>query len=156
MTIGTDGADRRFSGILHDLTTRVRLEEQLREQAALARLGEMAAVIAHEVRNPLAGVRGAVQIVGARLPKESNDSAIIEEIVSRVDGLNGLMQDLLLFARPPRPKPGSTGDSEARRAYGGSAQEQSGCWPACRWRSVVRTRRFSPTLTCSAWCSRTS
>ncbi len=98
------GQERRFSGILHDLTTRVRLEAQLREQAALARLGEMAAVIAHEVRNPLAGVRGAVQVVGARLPKESSDTAIVQEIVARIDGLNGLMQDLLLFARPPRPK----------------------------------------------------
>ena len=98
------GEERRFSGILHDLTTRVRLEAQLREQAALASLGEMAAVIAHEVRNPLAGVRGAVEVVGARLPKESADGAIVQEIVARIDGLNGLMQDLLLFARPPRPK----------------------------------------------------
>jgi len=46
------------------------MEEQLREQAALVRLGEMAAVIAHEVRNPLAAVRGALQVVGKRLPAE--------------------------------------------------------------------------------------
>ena len=45
----TIGGERMFTGILHDLSDRVRVEEQLRKQAALAWLGEMAAVIAHEV-----------------------------------------------------------------------------------------------------------
>ncbi len=101
----TVGGERKFTGIIHDLSARVRIEEQLREHTALARLGEMAAVIAHEVKNPLAGVRGAIQVIGTRLPKESKDAAIIIEIVTRIDALNGLMQDLLLFARPPQPKP---------------------------------------------------
>jgi PAS domain S-box-containing protein len=97
--------ESRFTGILHDLTERTRIEAQLREQAALARLGEMAAVIAHEVKNPLAGIRGAIQIIGGRLPKDSKDALITQEIVSRIDALNVLMKDLLLFARPPQPKP---------------------------------------------------
>ena len=99
------GGERKFTGILHDLSERVRMEEQLREQAALARLGEMAAVIAHEVKNPLAGIRGAIQVIGSRLPADSRDGAIVKEIVARIDSLNELMQDLLLFARPPQPKP---------------------------------------------------
>lgn len=94
-----------FTGILHDLTRRAELEERLREATALARLGEMAAVIAHEVRNPLAAVRGAVQVIGSRLPPATNDGAIIKEIIARIDGLNDLIQDLLVFARPPAPKP---------------------------------------------------
>lgn len=97
--------EHKFTGILHDLSARVQIEAQLREQASLARLGEMAAVIAHEVRNPLAGVRGAIQVIGTRLPKDGTDAAMVKEIVSRIDALNGLMQDLLLFARPPQPKP---------------------------------------------------
>jgi signal transduction histidine kinase len=99
-----DGA-KKFTGILHDLSARVRIEEQLREQTSLARLGEMAAVIAHEVKNPLAGVRGAIQVIGGRLPQGGKDAAMVKEIVSRIDTLNGLMQDLLLFARTPQPKP---------------------------------------------------
>jgi PAS domain S-box-containing protein len=99
-----DGA-RKFTGILHDLSARVRLEEQLREQTALARLGQMAAVIAHEVRNPLAGIRGAVQVIGARLPEGGREAQVIGEIVGRIDTLTGLIQDLLLFARPPQPRP---------------------------------------------------
>ena len=95
---------QRFTGILHDLSARVRIEKQLVEQTSLAKLGEMAAVIAHEVKNPLAGVRGAIQIIGTRLPKDSKDAPIVTEIVARIDTLNELMKDLLLFARPPKPK----------------------------------------------------
>src|SRR5262245_61814941 len=93
----------KFTGILHDLTERVRLEERLRDQSALVRLGEMAAVVAHEVKNPLTGIRGAIQIIGSRLPADSKDAMIAKEIVSRIDALNDLMKDLLLFARPPQP-----------------------------------------------------
>jgi two-component system sensor kinase FixL len=100
----TAGGEQRFTGILHDLSARVRIEKQLREQTSLAKLGEMAAVIAHEVKNPLAGVRGAIQIIGTHLPKGSKDASIVTEIVSRIDALNDLMKDLLLFARPPQPK----------------------------------------------------
>jgi two-component system sensor kinase FixL len=96
--------ERKFTGILHDLSARAQIEAQLREQTALVRLGEMAAVIAHEVKNPLAGVRGAIQVIGSRLPKESKDVAMVKEIVARIDALDGLVKDLLLFSRPPRPK----------------------------------------------------
>jgi len=99
------GGEHKFTGILHDLTASVQMEEQLREQSALVRLGEMAAVIAHEVKNPLAGIRGAVQVIGGRLPSGSRDAAVVDEIVSRIDALNRLIQDLLLFARPPQPNP---------------------------------------------------
>jgi two-component system sensor kinase FixL len=95
----------KFTGILHDLRARIEIEARLREQTALARLGEMAAVIAHEVKNPLAGVRGAIQVIGGRLPKDSKDAAVVKEIVNRIDALNDLMKDLLLFARPPQPRP---------------------------------------------------
>jgi two-component system sensor kinase FixL len=97
------GGEPKFTGILHDLSARVQLEVQLREQAALTRLGEMAAVVAHEVKNPLTGIRGAIQVIGGRLPPGSKDEAIAREIVSRIDALNDLMKDLLLFARPPQP-----------------------------------------------------
>jgi two-component system sensor kinase FixL len=96
--------ERKFTGILHDLTGRVRLEERLREAATLAKIGEMAAVIAHEVKNPLAGIRGAIQVIGSRLPADSRDAAVLNDIVKRIDALDGLMKDLLVFARPPQPR----------------------------------------------------
>jgi two-component system, LuxR family, sensor kinase FixL len=108
----TLGGVRKFTGILHDLSARVQMEEQLREQAAMAHLGEMAAVIAHEIKNPLAGIRGAVQVIGSRLSPGSRDAAVTDEIVKRIDGLNDLMKDLLLFARPPQPKPAAVNVAE--------------------------------------------
>jgi len=104
----TLGGERKFTGILHDLSTRVQMEEQLRERAALAKLGEMVAVIAHEVRNPLAGIRGAVQMIGTQLAPESRNASMMKEIVTRIDSLNEMMKDLLLFARPPQPRPTPT------------------------------------------------
>jgi signal transduction histidine kinase len=74
------------------------------EQAALARLGEMAAVVAHEVKNPLAGIRGALQVISGRMSDTSRDKAIIGDIVVRLDSLNDIVQDLLVFARPREPQ----------------------------------------------------
>ncbi len=102
------GGERKFTGILHDLTARVAMEERLREQAALVRLGEMAAVIAHEVKNPLAAVRGAIQVIGNRLAAGSREASVITDIIARIDTLNLLVRDLLLFARPPQPRPIAT------------------------------------------------
>lgn len=102
--VQTEG-QRRFTGILHDLSERVALEERLREHTALAHVGEMAAVVAHEVRNPLAAVRAALQVIGGRLPADSQNTPVIGEIITRLDGLNRLTEELLLFARPPQRKP---------------------------------------------------
>jgi signal transduction histidine kinase len=79
---------------------RERMERQLRDQAGLASIGEMAAVLVHEVKNPLAAVRGAIQIIGKRVAPA--DAPIVGEVLSRIDALNEHMSELLLFARPPQ------------------------------------------------------
>jgi two-component system sensor kinase FixL len=99
--ITIEGA-RKFTGILHDLSDRVQMESRLREQAALAKLGEMAAVIAHEVKNPLAGIRGAMQVFGSRIPPDDASGRVVKDIVARIDSLDQMMKDMLLFARPPK------------------------------------------------------
>jgi signal transduction histidine kinase len=96
--------EQKFTGILHDLTPRLRLEEQLREQATLAKLGEMAAVIAHEVKNPLAGIRGVMQVFASRTSADGLPPQVLKEIIARIDALDQMMKDLLLFARPPKPQ----------------------------------------------------
>ena len=94
----------QYMAIRYDITDRKRSEAQLREQAALARLGEMAAVVAHEVKNPLAAIKGALQVIGGRLAAESRDRLIMNDVVQRVDSLNDIVQDMLVFARPREPQ----------------------------------------------------
>jgi len=100
------GKPYQYMAIRYDITDRKRSEDRLREQAALARLGEMAAVVAHEVKNPLAAIKGALQVIGGRLPPEGRDRAVIGDVVARVDSLNDIVQDLLVFARPREPQLG--------------------------------------------------
>jgi len=87
-----------------DVTERKEAEEMLVRQEALARLGTMAAVVAHEVKNPLAGIGGAIQVLRDRLPAEAPDREILTEVLGRLKGLNALVQDLLDFARPRAPR----------------------------------------------------
>lgn len=96
------GHPYQYAAVRYDITERKRSEVALREQAALVQVGKMAAVVAHEVRNPLAGIRGAVQAIGPRLPEGSRERQIATEMVARIDALNDIVQDLLLFARPRR------------------------------------------------------
>ena len=91
---------RSFTGILHDLSDRVLLEQRLAEQKSLAKLGEMAAVVAHEVKNPIAGIRGALQVITSRMPADQRDRTILLDIITRLDALNRIVQDMLMFARP--------------------------------------------------------
>jgi PAS domain S-box-containing protein len=98
------GKPYQYMAIRSDITERKRSEALLREQAALARLGEMAAVVAHEVKNPLAGIRGSLQVIGGRMPPETRDRAVLRDIVERLDSLNNIVDDMLVFARPREPK----------------------------------------------------
>jgi PAS domain S-box-containing protein len=94
------GKPYQYIAIRADITARKAAEERLAQQAALARLGQMAAVVAHEVRNPLAGIKGAMQVLMARRPDSDPDRLIMREVVARIDSLGALVNDLMVFARP--------------------------------------------------------
>jgi PAS domain S-box-containing protein len=98
-----DGKPRQYLAIRYDVTARKTAEAQLREQAALAQIGELAAVVAHEVRNPLAGLRASLQVIDRRVP-EPRDRSAIAAMIQRIDGLNDKVEDLLQYARPKTPR----------------------------------------------------
>jgi len=78
--------------------------ETLLQQENLVRLGELAAVVAHEVKNTQAGVSGALRVISRRLPQDSDDQSVIEDMLKRLEMLNRFMGDVLTFARPSMPQ----------------------------------------------------
>jgi signal transduction histidine kinase len=96
---------RHTCRLLQDVTEMKTAQLEMRKQSALVRLGTMAAVVAHEVRNPLAGVRGAIQVLGNRVSGPT-EKAIVREVIDRLDSLNEMLRSLQEFARPEdiRPK----------------------------------------------------
>ena len=98
------GKPHQYVAIRFDITNRKMAEERLVEQAALARLGQMAAVVAHEVRNPLAGIKGAMQVMMDRRAPGDVEASVMRDIVSRIDSLGDLINDLMVFARPRPPR----------------------------------------------------
>ena len=98
------GKPYQYIAIRADITARKAAEERLMQQAALARVGQMAAVVAHEVRNPLAGIKGAVQILMSRREPGHEELPVLRDIVARIDALSDLINDLMVFARPRPPR----------------------------------------------------
>jgi PAS domain S-box-containing protein len=99
------GKPYQYIAIRADITARKAAEETLAQQAALAQVGQMAAVVAHEVRNPLAGIKGVIQILISRRGCGDPDLPVMNDIVSRIDSLSELVNDLMVFARPRAPRP---------------------------------------------------
>jgi PAS domain S-box-containing protein len=94
---------------VHDLTERrrgdaerKRLQARLLHSERLSALGEMAARIAHEVRNPLVSIGAAAQVVQEELPSESAVSGEVQAIAREVKRLDAIVTDFLNFARPRR------------------------------------------------------
>ena len=98
------GKPYQYIAIRSDITARKHAEEKLAQQAALARVGQMAAVVAHEVRNPLAGIKGAIQVLMSRRAAGDAELPVMRDIVGRIDSLSELINDLMLYARPRAPR----------------------------------------------------
>jgi two-component system, NtrC family, sensor histidine kinase PilS len=83
-----------------DLTQIRTLEETSRRQDRLAAIGRMAASIAHEIRNPLAAMRGSIQMLRAEMDSDGSQTELMEIILRESDRLNTIIADFLNYARP--------------------------------------------------------
>ena len=72
----------------------------------LATMGELAAGVAHEIRNPLAGIAGAIEIISNDFPKNHPDREILEDLRQEVRRIEKVLSDLLTYARPKAPQYG--------------------------------------------------
>ncbi|MCB9727137.1 MAG: PAS domain S-box protein [Deltaproteobacteria bacterium] len=117
------GKPYQYLSIRSDITERKAAEAKLRDQAALARLGEMSAVVAHEVKNPLAGISGALQVIGSRMPADARERKVLDDIDKRIRSLDASLSDLLTFARPRALKVGDVDVLELVRATADLVQQ---------------------------------
>jgi PAS domain S-box-containing protein len=98
--------NNKFDGIIllfRDLTEVRQLKIQVERIERLALLGELSAGIAHEIRNPLAGIRAAAQILQEGISHNDFDKEIIERIIREVDKANKLLKEFFKFAKPSKP-----------------------------------------------------
>ena len=92
--------------VIRDITQKKRMEAEMIRVDRLASLGELSAGMAHEIRNPLAGMKTATQIL-ARGVSDASGKVLIQGILHEIDRLNKIVTDLLNFSRPKKPLPAS-------------------------------------------------
>ncbi len=97
-------ADTALSGFIvtfHDLTRVRRLEFAMRQSEKMAAVGQLAAGIAHEIRNPLASMSGSIQLLESSFPNaESEERRLMRIVLREIDRLNNLITEFLDFVRP--------------------------------------------------------
>ena len=96
-----------------DLTRVEQLEERERLRDRLAAVGEMAAVIAHEVKNPLAGIEVMAGLLRRKIPDAPDAQAVLGDIINEAKMANAIVQEVLDFVRPIRLQVERTGVAEA-------------------------------------------
>jgi len=80
------------------------MEEHLRRVEKLATVGEMAAGLAHEIKNPLASLSGSIQLIREDIPFSEDHDRLMKIVLREADRLNSLLSNFLLFARPQARK----------------------------------------------------
>jgi two-component system sensor histidine kinase AtoS len=86
-----------------DLTERRRTEEMLKRAEHFKTTGELAAGLAHEIKNPLAGIKLTMETLAAESYMLQEDRSILFKVIDEIKRIDGLIKGLLNFARPPRP-----------------------------------------------------
>lgn len=98
--------ERRVRGLVavfQDLSEKKRIEEQLRRADRLAVVGQLAASIAHEIRNPLAAISGSIQVLQEEMQPQGQNRQLLDIILREADRLKLITGQFLDFVRPRTP-----------------------------------------------------
>jgi len=115
----TPRGETGFVFTFQDVTESRRMEREARVQQRLAAVGEMAAGIAHEIRNPLASMSGSIQILRQELPLSEDQSQLMDIVLRESERLNDTIRSFLAFARP---QPASATRMDVRTVMGETAR----------------------------------
>jgi two-component system sensor histidine kinase PilS (NtrC family) len=99
-------------GVFQDLSTIKEMEERMRLADRLAAIGRLSANIAHEIRNPLASLSGAIEVLTRELPLDKDQDRLVQIVLGESDRLNQIIKEFLEYARPAsiRPIPVNVGE----------------------------------------------
>ncbi|HQU71004.1 MAG TPA: ATP-binding protein [Calditrichia bacterium] len=91
--------------LFQDVTELHHLRRRMEQMERMALLGELSAGIAHEIRNPLAGIKAATQVLEDQFPPGDLQAELMRRVIREVDKANALLKEFFKFARPARPEP---------------------------------------------------
>jgi two-component system sensor histidine kinase PilS (NtrC family) len=97
-----DGSLMGYTLIFQDITRFKEMEEQMKRVDKMAAIGQLAAGMAHEIRNPLTSLSGSIQVLKSELVLDHPGQRLMDIILRESERLNALIRDFLLFAQPPR------------------------------------------------------
>jgi PAS domain S-box-containing protein len=92
------------TAILRDVTAQRRAELELRHRRELALVGELAAKVAHQIKNPMAGIYATVQLLARKVEVEDSRREMFDDVLSEIRRLDEIVKDLLRYARPVAPR----------------------------------------------------
>jgi two-component system, NtrC family, sensor histidine kinase PilS len=99
---GPDGSLIGYTLIFQDITRIKEMEEQMNRLDKMAAINQLAAGMAHEIRNPLTSLSGSIQMLKSELTLKAHQERLMNIILRESERLNALITDFLLFAQPPR------------------------------------------------------
>jgi signal transduction histidine kinase len=108
-----DGYPMGAALLFKDLTEVEEMEERERLRDRLAAVGEMAAVVAHEIKNPLAGIQVLAGLLKRKAPQNPEMQSLVSDILNEAKMANSIVQEVLAFVRPLRLQVARTSLSEA-------------------------------------------
>jgi two-component system sensor histidine kinase AtoS len=98
------GSHRYILAMDRDITERKQAEEALQRVEQMKVVGELAAGLAHEIKNPLAGMKVSIGVLLSELKLSDDDREVLTRVADEILRIELLMKELLNFARPPRPQ----------------------------------------------------
>jgi two-component system sensor histidine kinase AtoS len=98
------GGHKYILAIDRDITVRKEAEEKMQRAEQLKMVGELAAGLAHEIKNPLSGIKVSIEVLSNEPYMPEEDRSVLVKVIDEIRRIESLIQGLLSFARPPRPR----------------------------------------------------